>query len=152
MSDITKMIIGLVLAALIIIVFFPKVSKEGFYNTMFNNAEGCKIQSKTHKIVVKTMDAIPLLGTDTRANINNGINYRDMQTRDIVLGDDKTNWCTDIEEEERNKILTAIGDSLDTDVQLFDGGDIMDKAEAQSVADGIVYIGKDKSVTDYVSA
>jgi|SaaInlStandDraft_3_1057020.scaffolds.fasta_scaffold77917_1 hypothetical protein len=108
-----------------------------------NNKDSCKILNKTHKIVVNTMDAIPGPGTNTRDNINNGINYHDMQSRDIVLGDEKTNWCANLGEEERAAVLNAIGESVDTEVMLFDGGDIMDKNEAASVADGIAYNGDD---------
>lgn len=139
----------------IVIVVFVIVLALLFYfkkHEGFNNKESCYLKRQNHKIVVKTMDAIPRDDIDTRDAINHGHNYHDMQTRDIILGDEKGSWCDNLNKDELVHVQQAIEEQVDTDVQLFDGGDIMDRNEMNSNANGIAYDGTDKYESEYASA
>lgn len=138
----TKIIIVVIVVVLIGIMTYYFTKVEGF-----DNKESCALLRKNHKIVVKTMDAIPQDSADTRNAINNGLNFRDMQMRDIILGDDKNSWCDKLTSKELQEVQQAMAEEVGTDVQLFDGGDIMDRDEAQSMAEGIAYNGG----SDYAS-
>ena len=86
---------------------------------------------------------------DNEDEINNGINYHDMQSRDIVLNDEKGDWCSNLKPDVKANVISAIENQLDTEVELFDGGDIMDRHEKQSNADGIAYNGADAYDSEY---
>lgn len=118
----------------------------------FNNKESCSLVRKNHNIVVKTLDAIPQDDANTRDAINNGHNYHDMQTRDIILGDEKGSWCDNLSKEDLDDVQKAIEEQVGTEVQLFDGGDLMDRAEEQSNNEGIAYNGADKYDSEYAEA
>lgn len=146
MFEIDKRIVVVVIVVILAFVaywFYFRV--EGF-----DNKEACSLLRKNHKIVVKTMDAIPSNDIDTRDAINHGINYHDMQTRDIILGDEKGSWCDRLSKEELDEVQKAIEDQVNTDVQLFDGGDLMDRAEQQSNIEGIAYAGTDKYDSEFM--
>lgn len=143
-----KIIVAVVVVCMIALAiwfYFKRV--EGF-----SNKESCSLKRQNHKIVVKTMDAIPRDDIDTRDAINHGHNYHDMQTRDIILGDEKGSWCDNLNKDELAQVQQAIEEQVGTDVQLFDGGDIMDRNEEKSNADGIAYDGADKYESEYASA
>jgi hypothetical protein len=140
-----KMIIGVVIVVLVVVALYFYFNKsEGF-----NNEEACANLTKTQRIIVKTMDAIPRNSNDIRDQINNGINYHDMQSRDIVLNDQSGAWCSTLKPDVKANVISAIEEQLDTEVELFDGGDIMDRHEAQSNADGIAYNGADAYDSEY---
>ena len=124
--------------------YFQKV--EGF-----NSKESCTLLRKNHNVVVKTMDAIPQNDANTRDAINNGHNFHDMQTRDIILGDEKGSWCSNLNKEDLADVQKAIEEQVGSEVQLFDGGDLMDLAEKQSNDNGIAYDGTDKYDSEYAS-
>lgn len=140
-----KRIILAIVVILAFVVYWFYFRVEGF-----DNKEACTLLRKNQKIVVKTMDAIPTNDIDTRDAINHGINYHDMQTRDIILGDEKGSWCDRLNEKELAEVQQAIEEQVGTDVQLFDGGDLMDRAEEQSNADGIAYAGTDKYDSEFM--
>jgi hypothetical protein len=145
-------IIGIILITTMFIILPPMYRKysEGFQNLNIPSAnEACAILKKNHAIVVKTMAAIPTNVSNTRDQINNGVNYHDMQSRDIVMGDEKTSWCNQLNEEEQINVLNAIGSEVGTEVEIFDGGRIMDRDEEQSNADGIAYNGADAFDSEY---
>ena len=79
-----------------------------YYMYVYEGFSPCENLKKTHQVVINTMDNIDLQTGDTRDNINNTINYRDMQTRDIVLNDEKTSWCANLSTEDREKVLKTI--------------------------------------------
>lgn len=132
---------GALIIGIIAIYYFMYVH-EGF--------SPCENLKNTHQIVINTMDNIDLQTGDTRDNINNTINYRDMQTRDIVLNDEKTSWCANLSSKDKETVLKTIADNLDTEVELFDGL-LIDKNEKKSNDDGIMYNGTD-AAEDYAKA
>lgn len=136
----TMIIIGVMIACVVIISCY--FLYEGFDNS------ACLNLRRNHKIVVNTMNSLPKETGDTRDNINNAINYHDMQSRDIVLGDEKTSWCARLPEKEQKAVLDEIGKTLDTEVELFDGL-LIDQQEKQSNDNGIMYNGTDAYDTDY---
>lgn len=146
MFEINKRITLAIIVILAFVVYWFYFRVEGF-----DNKEACTLLRKNQKIVVKTMDAIPTNDIDTRDAINHGINYHDMQTRDIVLGDEKGSWCDRLSKDELAEVQKAIEEQVNTEVQLFDGGDLMDMAEEQSNLDGIAYAGADKYDSEYMS-
>lgn len=127
-------IIGVLLGLALIYYFWSSPSKEGF-----NNYDPCLHLKRTHNVIVKTMDAIPKDVHDTRDNINYGVNYHDMQTRDIVIGDERASWCSNLNDAEKERVKKAIEEQVNTEVMLFDGPAFMERAEAESNADGIAY-------------
>jgi len=137
------------LSAIIIVAFVAYMLYSNIEG--FSNMEACSFLRRNQKIVVKTLDAIPT-STNTRDAINYGVNYHDMQTRDIILGDEQGSWCDRLSKEELENVQKAIEEQLETDVQLFDSGDMMDRAEEQSNLDGIAYNGTDRYDSEYASA
>jgi uncharacterized membrane protein len=115
----------------------------------FNNKEACANLTKNQRIVVKTMAAIPRNSSNIRDQINNGVNYHDMQTRDIVLNDETGAWCSTLAPDVKANVISAIENQLDTEVEIFNGGAIMDRHEKQSNDEGISYNGTDAYDSEY---
>jgi len=139
-----KTIAIIVVSLLVVIAIYFYFNTEGF-----NNDDACANLTKNQRIVVKTMAAIPKNSNDTRDQINNGVNYHDMQSRDIVLNDANGSWCSNLEPDAKANVISAIEEQLDTEVELFDGGDIMDRQEKQSNDEGIAYNGADIYDSEY---
>jgi len=108
----------------------------------FSNEDGCMLSTTGHTIAVKTIDELNKIDVnDSRDQINVGYNLRNMQTRDIILGDESKTWCKSLNEESLNKVLKSVADIEGSDVYLFDGPELMDDEEKKSNEEGITYHG-----------
>ena len=103
----------------------------------FDNKTECKISTHVVRDAKKTMDEIKRkFPSETPADkINLGFNYRDMLTRDIILGNDNKTWCEQLTIEEKEEILNHVSNNS----YLFDNTDLMDDQEMEQNNLGIEY-------------
>lgn len=88
----------------------------------FNN-EVCGITaigSQTARNTMKLLDET--VGESNREQVNLDINYRDMQTMDMILNEDSKAWCSSLNEEELDKTLQ------DADKTMSQNGNINDNS------------------------
>jgi hypothetical protein len=135
--------IGVILL-LIISTYILYKRREGF-----TNEEACTSLEKSHNIVLQNMEAIAKDAVKSRDQINNGINYHNMESRDILLGDEKVSWCSRLNETSKKSITDAIAKELGEKSGVYEGADFMDMVEKQSRDQGIVYAGTDKVESEY---
>ena len=143
-NQITKMIYSItpkqvmvaVLCISIIVFLYYSFVYEGF-----SNIDGCNLAKNGSEIARETI--IELEKKDvkiSRDQINVGYNIRDMQSRDIILGDDSKGWCKTVESEDEN-VVSEVSKSSKANLYLFDGPGLMDAHEKESLANGIAYAG-----------
>ena len=141
------LIISSVLIVVTIILYVLYSMYEGF-----DNKEACGLSQTTYNTIVKTMDQMPQDGETGREQINNGMSYRNMQSREIAINDDKTSWCSRLDETDKATVDATIAEELTKEVSVFQGGDFMDMAEQKSVAEGVSYAGSDAVDAKYAVA
>jgi hypothetical protein len=105
----------------------------------FSNEEGCRLTKTGSKIARDTIVELEKKNTKlSKDQINIGYNIRDMQSRDIILGDDSKSWCT---KDVQDKLDPKISQVNNTELYLFDGPGLMDMHEKESLDAGIAYAG-----------
>jgi len=99
-------LIALVCVTIVIFLYYVFIA-EGFDNKL-----SCSLNSTVVTDAKKTMDQIKkIYPTESLSNqINLGINYRDMLTRDIILGDNTKKWCDELTEQEKEELLNKASD------------------------------------------
>lgn len=142
-----QLMIAIMCICLIVFLYYSFVF-EGF-----SNMDNCSLVSKGSAIARKTIEKLEDKDVSlSRDQINIGHNIRDMQTRDIILGDDTNSWCQNLTKEEKDTVLESVAKAEDTDLYLFDGPGLIDDGEEKSIATGIAYAGADKYDNNYAKA
>lgn len=121
-----------------------------FYYEGFSNKDNCKLSMKGSELSKKAMfDMENQTVLTSKDQINIGYRYRDMQSRDLILGDEKVHWCAKLTDEERKQVEEEISHVIGTEVVLFDGPGLIDALEKKSLDDGIEYAGADSLNQQY---
>ena len=123
----------------IAVFFYMQFIYEGF-----DSVDGCILTTKGLESARGIEKKLKQLKTvTTKDQINVGLNLRDIQTRDIILGDDKKSWCADLSKEDQDKVAKAVSDMEGTEVYLFNGPELMEKLESDDRDFGLEYAGTD---------
>ena len=144
-SNIIKSILSITSDNVMLIILVICVISFFYFSFMyegFDNKDACRLSMKGSALSKKAMSELNDLDTNmTRDQINIGYNYRDMQTRDIILEDEETNWCSKLSNEEKKQIEEEVSKLVDSEVVLFNGPGLIDILEKKSIDDGIKYAG-----------
>lgn len=140
-------IVAVIVVVVLAVLAYLYSKYEGF------SPEDCTLVKSTHDAVVKTMEEIPQDAETGREQINNGVNYHDMQSREIVLADAKATGCEEATVPVNTEINEAVVDATVGVVgEAVQGPDFMDLAEKKSADDGIQYAGTDMLNDNYAEA
>lgn len=141
-------IILIVLVLCVISFMYYSFAYEGF-----SNKDACMLAKKGTMLNKQGISKLYEQNTMTmKDEINVGYNYRDMQSRDLILGDEEVNWCARLSNEELKQVEEEISNIVDSEVFLFDGPGLIDALEKKSIDDGIMYAGADSINEKYSKA
>lgn len=106
---------------------------EGF------DKDACALTARGVDASRRTMDELDkTVGESSRDQLNLDINYRDMQTRDIILGEDSKAWCDGLTKEEIQKLIDEGQVPTDDKFWLFGNTSVMDAEEQADKDSGVV--------------